>query len=525
MRYKGAMDTRSPLSPNAPAVKAKHVIEPTGKAPVPELKLWSIGWAIGLVTVTALLIVIGLVVGALWYGGWPEFQRDGTVTAGVLIELIKLVFSIVAGVGAVAGLVVIYRRQRVAEHASKLEHSANARAEEAKIRENAEANRSEVRLFTERFSKASDQLGSDRVNTRISGVHAMAKLADDWADGRQMCIDTLCAYLRMPYRAIISADGNASPAQGIEQLLPDAAAPVRLFGGHGQSGTRLSRSTALMRLFSGGGTGHEDHTLEDYQEREVRHTVIRTITSRLRLSDDDQNSWSGYNFDFSGVRFDGGDFARARFAGGLVCFDHARFADGRVSFEGVEFCGSRVSFDGADFCGARVSFRTAKVSAGTVGFPWVKFSRGRVMFDGSEFDGGLVSFENAHFGGGEVSFDHVDFSGGRISFRHALFEGSTSFLSARFRGAKVFFAGASICSGLLTLNGSDFNGGRVSFDCFGFSGGLVRFGGAQFRGGNVSFNYPSFKGGKVEFSGVRCSTEVSFTRWPANRVPKEGLWL
>ena len=27
----------------------------------------------------------------------------------------------------------------------------------------------------------------------------MAGLADDWPDHRQMCVDVLCAYLRMPY--------------------------------------------------------------------------------------------------------------------------------------------------------------------------------------------------------------------------------------------------------------------------------------------------------------------------------------
>ncbi|MEE3918606.1 hypothetical protein V2I01_09150 [Micromonospora sp. BRA006-A] len=134
-----------------------------------------------------------------------------------MFDLLKLVFSVVAGVGGVAALVVAYRRQRVAEHANelaefahRLAHAADLRAEAAEGRADVETDRNGIRLFNERFAKASEQLGSDKAAVRLAGVYAMAVLADDWRDGRHTCIDVLCAYLRMPYTPPSEAPGGAA---------------------------------------------------------------------------------------------------------------------------------------------------------------------------------------------------------------------------------------------------------------------------------------------------------------------------
>jgi len=113
----------------------------------------------------------------------------------------------------------------------------------------------------------------------------MAGLADDWEENRQTCVDVLCAYLRMPY--------EPDPGQ-------DAPEPQRL---------------AFQAI------------------REVRHTVIRVITAHLK--DHAAVSWQDLNFDFTGVVFDGGDFARARFSRGTVRFGGAEFSGGEVDFSGA----------------------------------------------------------------------------------------------------------------------------------------------------------------------------------------------
>lgn len=63
-----------------------------------------------------------------------------------------------AGAGALVALVVAYRRQRVAEDRTP--------------------------VFNDRFTAIAAQLGADKAAVRLAGVHAMAGLADDWAENR-----------------------------------------------------------------------------------------------------------------------------------------------------------------------------------------------------------------------------------------------------------------------------------------------------------------------------------------------------
>src|SRR5215813_11848848 len=172
-----------------------------------------------------------------------------------------------------------------------------------------------TRTLNERFATAAEQLGSDKPAVRLAGVYAMAGLADDWEENRQTCVDVLCAYLRMPY--------EPDPGQ-------DAPEPQRL-------------------AFQAG--------------REVRHTVIRVITTHLK--EDAAVSWQGLDFDFTGAVFDGGDFSDAQFSGGRVDFTGAGFSGGRVDFTSAGFSGGRVDFSDAQFSGGTVDFSDAGFSGGT----------------------------------------------------------------------------------------------------------------------------------------------------------------
>jgi uncharacterized protein YjbI with pentapeptide repeats len=274
-----------------------------------------------------------------------------------------------------------------------------------------------TRTLNERFSTAADKLGSDKPPAvRLAGVYAMGGLADDWEENRQTCIDVLCAYLRIP---------GESP--------PD---------GHADSSKRLRYEADL----------------------EVRHTVIRVITAHLR--GDAKNSWRGYDLDFTGVVFDGGDFHRARFIKSKVSFRGARFCGGRVSFEHAVFDGSHISFRNAEFsCPCRVSFRDAQFINGEVGFPDAEFSGGQIYFPDARFCGGKVSFRRTKFTKSEVSFRRASFTEGGLGFEEA-----------------------------------EFSGGKVDFHRATFGGGKVSFRGAAFRGGEVSFSLAKFSGGEVDFT-------------------------
>lgn len=176
----------------------------------------------------------------------------------------------------------------------------------------------------------------------------MARLADDWEPQRGMCIDVLCAYLRMPCDPQRAAEGK----------------------------------------------------------REVRRTVIRLIRDHLRPLTG--VTWGGLRIDLTGATFDGGDFAGAAFSGGKVTFRGATFS-GAVSLRGATFSSGRVSFRTATFgTGGRVDFRGAAFgTGGTVDFRGAAFSGGTVNFRGATFSGGTVNFDATTFSGGTVDFSAV----------------------------------------------------------------------------------------------------------------------
>ncbi|WP_326561115.1 pentapeptide repeat-containing protein [Micromonospora sp. NBC_01796] len=445
-----------PESPTPQTPAASVVAAAASDGRVPALKLWGIQRSLTFAILAALLVVIALIVVALWYAGFPSVTRDGTVSARTLFDLLKLVFAVVAGIGGVAALVVAYRRQRVAEHTNKLAefahelaHAADLRAEVSKAlaeaadeRAKIETDRNGVRLLNERFAKASEQLGSDKAAVRLAGVYAIAGLADDWKDGRQTCIDVLCAYLRMPY---------ASP----QESSGDGLTPV-----DDEVSEEMEQKARTAR-----------------EEREVRHTLIRLIGRHLRSEAEDANSWRGYDFDFTGAFFDGGDFSGATFSGGEVSFDRATFGGGEVTFQGAAFTGARVTFHGAAFRGGKVSFYGAT------------FGGGRVSFHAGTFSGGEMSFDRATFGGGEVSFYAAAFIGGRV-----------------------------------TLHGAAFSGANVFFDGVTFSGGSVSFFGATFSRGHVSFHGATFSGTEVSFQQAIFDVPPTFDLWQSGEPPA-GLRL
>ncbi|MEV5207116.1 pentapeptide repeat-containing protein [Micromonospora sp. NPDC053740] len=489
---------------------------PASEGRVPELRLWGIRRSIALAVATALLLVGGLIAAALGFAGWPGLERGATVTAATLFDLLKLVFAVVAGIGGVAALVVAYRRQRVAEHtnalaefAHQLAQAADLRAEVTKAlaeaadeRAKIETDRNGIRLFNERFAKASEQLGSEKAAVRLAGVYAMAGLADDWREGRQTCIDVLCAYLRMPY--IPPSDAPSEMPTQADSQVPMVDAET----------VRAAR-----------------------EEREVRHTVIRLVGRHLRPAEADATSWSGCDLDFTGAVFDGGDFSGVTFSGGRVSFVGATFSAGVVAFDEATFSGGRVFFDFATFDGGQVSFEGTTFSGGRVSFDYATFDGGQVSFEGTTFSGGHVSFDHATFDGGQVSLERTTVSGGRVSFYAGTFSrgwvtlggatfsgGEVSFSGANFSGGDVVFDGVTFSGGVASFAGAKVSGGEVSFGVASFSGGEVFFGGVKFSGGLVNFDEATFSGGKVVFDKATFLAMPAFAHWPGGRTP-DGLVL
>jgi uncharacterized protein YjbI with pentapeptide repeats len=331
----------------------------------------------------------------------------------------------------------------------------------------------QMRVFNEHFTAIVAQLGAAQAEVRLAGVHAMAGLADDWEENRQTCVDVLCAYPRMPY--------GPDPGE-------DAAAVDRL-------SFRASR--------------------------EIRHTVIRLISSHLRNGA--AVSWQGLNFDFAGTAFDGGDFGGAVFSGGTVNFGGAEFTCGKVNFGGAVFSGGTVNFDGAEFTGAEVNFGRALFSSGQVSFNGARFSRAKISFIEAEFSGGEVTFRGASFSGEyrrrrrllTVNFSRARFSGAKVSFSEATFTGAVSFSEAEFSKGEVTFGGCRF-DGIWNHVKPSFLWGNFNFNSARFCGAKVSFSDAEFSGATVSFRKAEFSEGTVSFRSARFSCESSSSWAPVS---------
>ncbi|MBP2474002.1 hypothetical protein JOF53_002874 [Crossiella equi] len=431
--------------------------------------------AIGLIVVGT-GVAVGLV---LAYGSGSEGDR-------FRLEAIKTAGAIVVGTGGAAALWLAARRQRMTEIGQQhQEHVAAA----------TEADAAERRV-TELYTKAVEQLGSEKAPVRLGGMYALERLAQNTPGQRQTIVNVLCAYLRMPY---------TPPDQDpISAAAPPAATDQDAGLGNSPIG---SAESADQR---------EERERRE-QERQVRLTAQRILAARLSPGADherpDEMFWPDIDLDLTGavlVNFDlSGCHART------VQFDMAEFA-GDASFDNVHFA-RRAGFGKASFSGY-ASFNRVEFSGGA-NFGGVRFS-GYAAFDRAKF-AGWAGFARAKFAE-DTSFDKADFAG-NVSFHATKFDGDTSFDNVKF-AENVRFSLTSFSK-------------YVSFDRARFLK-VANFDRAEFSGG-VSFGNAEFVG-DVGLKKMRVwvdSSEGVAQRWPHGwslqvmdasedvRIPGEaGMW-
>ncbi|MFJ7305221.1 pentapeptide repeat-containing protein [Streptomyces sp. NPDC099088] len=332
-------------------------------------------------------------------------------------DVLKATVTGLTLIGAVLAGLYAYRKQLLAE---------------------GDAHRADASQLADRYTTAAEQLGHDQAAVRLAGVYALARLADDWAEQRQVCIDVLCAYLRMPYESDSSTPGHKSG------------------------------------------------------EKEVRQTIIRVIRGHLQ-DPDVPTAWCPYDFNFAGATFDGGSFSTSHFQG-VTSFFATTFSTGSFSFRGTTFSGT-VNFGRVNFSGSRVNFANARFINGTASFVRARFLSGTVDFRAARFEGAVVDFGRVTFEGGDANFTDAGFAAGAVDFRKAEFRvGTIDLTSARFGGAPVFFSRATFSGSRVSFVGASFSGSTVYFHNTAFTGGEVSFADATYFSGDVLFNSASFCG-------------------------------
>ncbi len=110
------------------------------------------------------------------------------------LELVRIGLTVLLSTGGLFGLWLAWRRQRSTEIglAQKQQDQVDvARAYELQRED------SIARRITDLYTKAVEQLGSEKAPVRLGGLYALERLAQDHVEQRQTIVNVLCAYLRI----------------------------------------------------------------------------------------------------------------------------------------------------------------------------------------------------------------------------------------------------------------------------------------------------------------------------------------
>lgn len=405
-----------------------------------------------------------LVLFVIWIAvGRPKLDQPDTLSLGTAMDGLKLAGGLVVGVGGAVALVVAYRRQRLGEESHR-------RQEEA-------AQRDRARLYNERFARASGQLGSDRPAIRLAGIYALAGLADDWQDGRQACIDVLCAYLRMPFRP-----------QG---SLPEFESPTH-------------RRPRAWEILVNSADVANVQVLDMAGETQVRASVIEVL--HLRLWSGARTSWFGARLDFTGAVFEEVSFDAFDFSDCSVCFDDCLFL-GDCGFSETTWCRTDASFLGAVFAG-RLGFEYSTFEDSEV-ILYGDFTKAADLnFQGLTLKSGKLDLLGPRAHGGSVSFVAGVLSGGELTLHPSILDEGASIAFSRcvMSGTDVKIEGGEYTSGNIWCNGVDLQGGSFTIGAVHYARNPVELSGVE-----LSFDGARITGGVIALRGVRiCGSDVHF---------------
>ncbi|MCP2166918.1 Pentapeptide repeat-containing protein [Goodfellowiella coeruleoviolacea] len=257
-----------------------------------------------------------VIAGGSGVGWWLWRQADGLsepIRTQEQAQAVRVGLATAGGTGAALALLLAVRRQRSTEHDLWLKEQAAADARHDATE----------RRITELYTKAVEQLGSDKAPVRLGGLYALERLAQANEEHRQTIVDVICAYLRMP--------------QPCAEELSDTEVQDEQ---HAAAGTaddrRIGEERAQLRA----------------EERQVRQAAQRILINHLRPDrrtnfgePTNTNFWAGINLDLSGStlhdwHFDQCEVSSADFRGttfhGLASF-HSTVFRGFAGFVGATF--------------------------------------------------------------------------------------------------------------------------------------------------------------------------------------------
>jgi hypothetical protein len=344
-------------------------------------------WAWMLAALAAVVITAFVV--TTWLLAIAGHAKTGTDQANARLDAVRTGLAAGAGAGAAVGLMLAFRRQHHQEIATDL---TDRDATERRI--------------TELYTKAVEQLGSDKAPVRLGGLYALERLAQDNPSQRQTIVNVICAYLRMPFSPTAPArkpEPEATEDQGERDLKTEA---------------RTDEIGDSWR-----------------QERQVRLTAQRILAEHLR----DDRAKDKRSTDDPSPRF-WSDIRLDLVAATLIDFNLDNAVISHAILNEATFS-SDASFVGATFS-SDASFYEATFD-GYATFDEVTFSDG-VMFIGATFND-EADFDATTFNGD--AFLGMIFNNG-AKFSRTTFNGPTMFSGAIFNGGEgsLSFKGSRVLS-------------------------------------------------------------------------------
>jgi uncharacterized protein YjbI with pentapeptide repeats len=324
-------------------------------------------WLIGL----AAVIANGVGIAVWMVSGRPQLSAiAATVT---LIDMIRISLLVTGGIGGIVALVVAYRKQGLGERNEDREIEAANRADRADRRE-------AVKLFSERFSSAAQQIGSDIPMVSLAGVYAMGTLADDWDHGRQMCVDVICASIGRSW-----GEEKDAPKLKIEGKRVREAAS-RLIIDHLRAGSKV-RWEGVRLDFSGS-------EISEMRFNNCRIKNCELIFKEVKLGEDALSFWNT-TFDNSSL-----DISRNTIKRNQIDLSDSQFENSTLLAEGCSFTGPMTEFGECTFVDSVARFTRSL------------FSSGNSVLTDSYFDGCHIDFADVIFRDDSAIFKGCEFREG-----------------------------------------------------------------------------------------------------------------
>ncbi|MFD4636904.1 pentapeptide repeat-containing protein [Lentzea sp. NPDC058436] len=333
-------------------------------------------------------LILAVVFGAMWFwiGTAPV---SGAQKTSAHIEVFKTTASVAVMLGGIGALYLAARRQRTQEfqHSHAVDVAADAK-EDAR-----------QRRITELYTKAVEQLDSDKAPVRLGGLYALDRLAQSDETQRQTVVNVICGYLRMPFTP------------------PPRPKPTTL-------DTDVHRTPSVRPGPPSSADGDAQH-----QELNVRLAAQQLLLEHLILTPgDDTKHWANIDLDLTGATLI--DFSLAGCSLRDATFTDATFI-GEADFTGAIFAG-RTKFIRAQFT-SRAIFEQAQFHRDSQLFKaWfighASFEKSRFVlearFDGARFDR-PARFNDAQLGAAwfgavaffaDVDFQDTTFAEGPVDF-------------------------------------------------------------------------------------------------------------